>query len=89
MVHPMSEAWISWQPISTAVKDGEPRLLAGSDWIDVGCWVPSLNSTDDPGWTCHRVKSWSYEEEAHCYPTHWAPLPGLPHSEQQRETGER
>ncbi len=69
-----------WQPIDTATKDATPRLLGGPDWVDVGCWVPSLNSTDDPGWTCHRVQSWSYEEEAFVYPTHWAHLPKPPRS---------
>ena len=81
---------MSWQPISTAPKDGED-IIVGFDfagvWIVHVAWWRCKDETltalpyaiDDVGW-------WSYVRGSVCQemldggraPTHWMPLPEVP-----------
>lgn len=67
---------MSWEPISTAPKDGRDVLLYGPDGVDRGCW----------GWEeWRRPYTSEYDNEFATItdPTHWRELPAPPESPNQ------
>jgi hypothetical protein len=84
----------SWQPIETAPRDGVilgfmPNCVPGGrPYIAVIWWDEHFRNDgwDDDAddlayvgaWSAGRVGSFSYEEYAEEWPTHWMPLPAPP-----------
>ena len=87
----------SWQPISTAPKDGTVILAyVPARGRAFACrWEPEFeyiyhengdNTTPRGAWTDNAVVSFGMEEVAEYSPTHWMPLPSAPPSPQSEGT---
>lgn len=76
----------TWQPISTAPKDGTKILISEGGELYAAWWDDKFNTTvfknggikHRGAWTDGAVLSFGYEETKSYKPTHWTPLPQAP-----------
>lgn len=76
MTHPMSEPWLSWQPMATFPRDGEGYLVwddrkLGGD-PEVVFWDDEAKGAGI-GWCLATSDGPTYHVETF---THWAKIPG-------------
>lgn len=79
----------TWQPISTAPKDGTPILVGW--WTDRhGCpkdWNATvvIGCAGEEFWRLVQVGSYASDPFLGEYPTHWQPLPAEPEKPETKE----
>lgn len=67
----------SWQPISTAPRDGTAVLIAEADGNVTACYWSTSVWADGGAW----ISELSRSDTVHYHPTHWMPIPPPPKDE--------
>ena len=72
---------MSWQPISTAPRDGTKIVVRGPDWVRIAAWETN-GGLNGANWIVYergmvKVTTGGGHGDGYaitCHPTHWMPL---------------